>query len=71
MLRVGLWIGTALIGLGVTVSLLASIEYYRFVAWSKRGRTYLPRTGLLAVVVAVILAVLGTLMALYLILVSL
>jgi putative membrane protein len=66
-----LWIGTALIGLGVVVSLLASFEYYRFVAWSKRGRTYMPRTGLLAVFVAVILALLGIVMALYLILVSL
>ena len=28
-----LWIGTALIGLGVAVSLLASFEYYRFVSF--------------------------------------
>jgi putative membrane protein len=35
-----LWIGTALIGLGVAVSLLASFEYYRFVSWSRQGRTY-------------------------------
>ena len=66
-----LWIGTALIGLGVAVSLLASFEYYRFVSSSKQGRTYVPRTMLLAVVVAVILALLGIVMALYLILVSL
>jgi putative membrane protein len=66
-----LWIGTALIGLGVAVSLLASFEYYRFVRLSKQGRTYMPRTALLAVVVGVILAVLGIVMALYLILVSL
>jgi putative membrane protein len=65
-----LWIGTALIGLGVAVSLVASFEYYRFVCLSKRGRTYTPRTALLAVVVGVILAVLGIVMALYLILVS-
>ena len=65
-----LWIGTALIGLGVAVSLLASFEYYRFVRWSKQGRTYTPRTAMLAVVVAVILALLGIVMALYLILVS-
>ncbi len=66
-----LWIGTALIGLGVAVSLLASFEYYRFVRLSKQGRTYTPRTALLAVVVAVILALLGVVMAMYLILVSL
>ena len=65
-----LWIGTALIGLGVAVSLVASFEYYRFVRLSKQGRTYTPRTALLAVVVSVILAVLGVVMALYLILVS-
>ena len=66
-----LWIGTALIGLGVAVTLVASFEHYRFVRFSKQGRTYTPRTALLAVVVGVILAVLGIVMALYLILVSL
>ncbi len=66
-----LWIGTALIGLGVAVSLLASYEYYRFVRSSRQGRTYVPRTMSLAVVVAVILALLGIVMASYLILVSL
>lgn len=66
-----LWIGTALIGLGVAVCLLASLEFYRFVCRAKQGRTYVPRTAMLAVVVAVILALLGIVMALYLILVSL
>ena len=65
-----LWIGTALIGLGVAVSLVASLEYYRFVRWSKQGRTYTPRTALLAVVVGAILAVLGIVMAVYLILIG-
>jgi len=65
-----LGIGTALIGLGVAVSLLASFEYYRFISRSEQGRTYAPRTAMLAVVVAVILALLGIVMALYLVLVS-
>ena len=65
-----LWIGVGLIALGVVVSLLASFEYFRFVQLSKQGRSYTPRTALLAVVVGVILAVLGIVMALYLILVS-
>jgi putative membrane protein len=65
-----LGIGTALIGLGVAVSLVASFEYYRFVSLSKQGRAYTPRTAMLAVVVGVILAVLGIVMALYLVLVS-
>ena len=66
-----LWIGTALIGLGVAVCLMASFEFYRFVSYSKQGLAYVPRTVMLAVVVAVILALLGIVMALYLVLVSL
>lgn len=62
-----LWIGTALIALGVVVSLLASWEYFRFVQLSKQGRSYTPRTAMLAVAVAVILALLGIVMAVYLI----
>ena len=54
----------------MAVSLVASFEYYRFVSLSKQGRAYTPRTALLAVVVGVILAVLGIVMAMYLILVS-
>jgi putative membrane protein len=65
-----LWIGTALIGLGVAVSVVAAFEYYRFVSLSKQGRAYTPRTALLAAVVGAILAVLGIVMALYLILIS-
>ena len=62
-----LWIGLALIALGVIASLMAAIEYFRFVRLSKHGGTYMPRTALLAVVVTVILALLGIVMAVYLI----
>ena len=65
-----LWIGTGLITLGVIVSLVAGFEYYRFVQLSKRGASYVPRTALLAVVVAFILAILGIVMAIYLVLIS-
>ena len=65
-----LWIGTGLISLGVVVSLFAALEYYRFVRLSKRGLAYTPRTAMLAVVVAVILALLGIVMVVYLIAVS-
>lgn len=65
-----LWIGVVLIALGVIVSLTASFEYFRFIRLSSRGKTYTPRTALLAVVVAVILALLGIVMAVYLILMS-
>jgi putative membrane protein len=65
-----LWIGTALIAVGVVISLVASYEYYGFVQSSKRGRLHMPRTAVLAVGVAGILAILGVVMALYLILLS-
>ena len=65
-----LWIGTGLIALGVIVSLAATSEYYRFVRLAKQGLSYVPRTALLAVVVGFILALLGIVMAVYLILLS-
>ena len=65
-----LWIGVGLIALGVVVSVLASFEYFRFVQLSKRGRSYMPRTALLAVIVAVILGFLGIVMAVYLVLIG-
>jgi putative membrane protein len=65
-----LWIGTGLIALGVVVCLAAALEYYRFVRAAKHGLSYAPRTTLLAVAVAFILAVLGIVMAVYLILIS-
>jgi len=65
-----LWIGVGLIALGVVVSVLASFEYFRFVQLSKQGRSYLPRTALLAVIVAAILGFLGIVMAVYLVLIG-
>jgi putative membrane protein len=65
-----LWIGVGLIALGVAVSVLASFEYFRFVQLSKQGRSYMPRTALLAVVVAVVLGLLGIVMAVYLVLIG-
>ncbi len=64
-----LWIGTALIGLGVAVSLLASFEYLslRLLGPSRDGPTC-PARPCLPSLSAVILAVLGIVMALYLIL---
>lgn len=62
-----LWIGVGLIVLGVAVSLLATFEYFRFVQRSQQNRLYTPRTTCLAVAVAVILGLLGTVMAVYLV----
>lgn len=66
-----LWIGTGLIALGVIASLVASLEYYRFVRFSRPGQVYVPRTASLAVAVGIIFAFLGVVMAAYLIMSSL
>lgn len=65
-----LWIGVGLIALGVVASLVASFEYFRFVHAAKQGVDYTPRTVPLAVIVAVILALLGVVMAVYLVMVN-
>lgn len=65
-----LGIGTALIALGVGVSLLASFEYLRFLQLAKLGKNYTPRTAMLAVVVSLLLALLGIVMAVYLIVIG-
>jgi len=65
-----LGIGVGLIVLGVVVNVLTSCEYFRFIRLSKHGPGYVPRTALLAVVVALILALLGIIMAVYLVLVN-
>lgn len=62
-----LWIGTLLIALGVVVSLAASIENFRFMRRFERNEPYTPRTAALAMVVALVLALLGVLMAIHLI----
>ncbi len=65
-----LWIGVGLIALGVIASLVASFEYYRFVRAARRGTEYAPRTVPLAVIVSVILALLGIVMAVYLVMIN-
>jgi len=62
-----LGIGVGLIALGIAVSLTASLEYSRFVRFYKRGEDYAPRTMRLAIAVAIVLAILGMSMALYLV----
>lgn len=65
-----LWIGTGLIALGVAASLLASVEYVRFLRAARRGVPFVPRTATLTLAVSVMLAILGSVMAGYLILVG-
>jgi putative membrane protein len=62
-----LWIGVGLIALGVIATLLASWEYFRFVRLSNRNQPYRPRTAVLSIAAAVILGLLGMVMAVYLV----
>jgi putative membrane protein len=66
-LGLSLWIGTALVLLGVLVTVLAAVEHASFLRRLQRGEPYcLPRWPL-GIVVAVVLAVLGAGMTVYLI----
>jgi putative membrane protein len=63
--------GVALIALGVVVSLLAAREHRRFLRDFDGGKPYRPPAWSLGVVVAVVMAGLGILMAGYLVALSL
>jgi putative membrane protein len=62
-----LWIGTALILLGVAVNLLVSAEHIRLMRRVRTGPPYGIRSWLTGVAVALVLAVLGLAMAINLI----
>jgi putative membrane protein len=65
---VSLWIGTALLLLGVTVNVTASIHHVRLIGHLNRGdRINRPSTA--AITVALTLAALGLAMAIYLVLI--
>jgi putative membrane protein len=61
------WFGTALIVLGVIVNILCARNHIHLVQELNRGGTAFNRPSSLAVAVAVILALLGVAMAVYLI----
>jgi putative membrane protein len=61
------WFGTALIALGVVVNLIASWNHIRLVRVLRHGELAYARPSSLAIAVAVILAVLGLAMAIYLV----
>ena len=65
-----LWIGTALILLGVIVNLLVSAEHLRLMRHVESGTPYGVRSWLLGVGVALVLAILGIAMAVYLVFVG-
>jgi putative membrane protein len=65
-----LWIGTALILLGVLVNLLVSAEHLRLMRQVQSGPPYGVRSWLLGIGVAFVLALLGIAMAVYLVFVG-
>ena len=65
-----LWIGTALILLGVLVNLLVSAEHLRLMRHVQSGPPYGVRSWMLGVGVALVLALLGIAMAVYLVFVG-
>ncbi len=62
-----LWFGTALIFLGVLVCLLSLVRYRRLLQQVQQQETLLARPSVLAITVALVLAILGVAMAIYLI----
>jgi putative membrane protein len=60
------WIGTALVLIGVAVNLLAAVHHVRLVRDLNRGVTSFDRPSRIAISVALVLAVVGISMAVYL-----
>lgn len=65
--RFTLWVGTALILIGVAVNLFSAFQHIRFVTAVKRGTEVVDRPVTMAVVIALILAVTGIAMTIYLV----
>jgi len=63
---ISLWTGTALLVLGVVVTLLAAMQHYHFISQLERGVPYRPARWSLGLAVAVTLAVIGVGLAVYL-----
>lgn len=61
-----LWIGVTLIVFGVLVNVLAAAQHVRLLRKLQRGEPYHPSVGSLGVVVTLLLASLGAVMAIYL-----
>src|SRR5579862_3882641 len=65
--RFTLWVGTALILIGVMVNLFSAVQHVRFVQAVKAGTEVVDRPVAMAVVIALILAVTGVAMTIYLV----
>jgi putative membrane protein len=62
-----LWVGTALIMIGVLVNVLSAVQHVQFVSAVKRGVEAADRPVMLAVAIALTLAVIGLAMTVYLV----
>ncbi len=65
--RFTLWVGTALIMIGVVVNVFSAMQHIRFVNAVKSGAPIVERPVTLAVAIALILAVTGLAMTVYLV----
>lgn len=61
-----LWTGTALLVLGVLVTLVAAVQHYRFVDRLDRGLPWRPARWSLGIIVAIVMSVVGVGLAVYL-----
>jgi putative membrane protein len=64
------WLGTALVILGVAVLLFAAMGHARFLRRISQGQAYCPPRWSLGVIVAVLLAIIGAGMTVYLLMMS-
>lgn len=62
-----LWFGIAFVVLGAVIPLIAALEHLRFLERLKRKETYRPRGWWPAVVAAVLITLIGGLLAVYLV----
>ena len=65
--RFTLWVGTVLILLGVVVNVLSAVQHVQFVRAVKAGTEVVDRPVAMAVAIALILAVTGVAMTIYLV----
>ncbi|MEO8453099.1 MAG: DUF202 domain-containing protein [Gemmatimonadota bacterium] len=61
-----IWVGTALVLLGVAVNVGAAVHHYRFRRRFERGEPFMTPRGLLTITVSLVLASLGLGLAMYL-----
>lgn len=63
-----LWIGTALVSVGVIVTSLAAFQHWRFLERLNRGQSYVPPRWSLGLAVSLLFIVIGLSMVAYLVL---